>query len=69
METRRTTATLALYQRGSRSKGRTLSSLRYLNDWAGREVASSLTNAYREQWQAEVDASTEALAAIEGGVL
>ncbi len=65
MATRRTDAILALHERGTTTHAETVSSLRYLQDWAAREVVSAATDNYRECWSAERDASTAALQAVQ----
>ena len=66
MQARRTTATIAHHEAGATTPFEHFGALQSLRDWAKVEVSHARTEAYREGWQDEVDASTEALNALKG---
>ncbi len=66
MRARRTSAISAHHEAGATTPSDYFHSLQSLNGWAKQEVSHARTDAYRDGWQDEVDASGEALAALGG---
>ena len=61
MHARRTSATIANHETGATTRFEHVHNLQYLNHWATLEVSHARTDDYRDQWQAEVDASSAAI--------